>query len=121
MALTQIDEIRVWNGVVPFDAADRYPEADLRARWRSAIGPVQLVLHDHIVAVEQNRRIDSLIGIALVRVNEEYVLTPGAEVATTLVTDDDVRSKLRGRDWLAVRLARANIVTSMSRLKCYCE
>lgn len=90
-------------------------------RRSSATGPLQPILHDRIVAVEQHRRINSPVDIAFVRVNEECVLTPSAEDGTTLVTVDDVRSKIPGRDWLAVRLARANIDASMSRLKYCCE
>jgi hypothetical protein len=79
------------------------------------------MLHDRIVAVEENRRFNSLIDIGFVHVDEEYVLTPSAEGATTLVTDDDVRSRIPGLGWLAVRLTRANVDASMSRLKNYCE
>jgi uncharacterized protein YndB with AHSA1/START domain len=120
-ALTRIDEVRAWDGVVPFDVPDHYPETGQHARWRSAFGPWQLMLHDRIVAVEENRRFNSLIDIGFVHVDEEYVLTPSAEGATTLVTDDDVRSGIPGLGWLAVRLTRANVDASMSRLKNHCE
>jgi uncharacterized protein YndB with AHSA1/START domain len=120
-ALTRIEEVRAWDGVVPFDVPDQYPEPGQHARWHSALGPLQLMLHDRIMAVEENRRLNSIIDIAFVHVNEEYVLTPRAEGGTTLVTDDDVRSKFPGLGWLAVRLTRANVDASMSRLKDHCE
>ena len=75
------------------------------------------MLHERIMAVEENRRLNSIIDIAFVHVSEEYVLTPRTEGSTTLVTDDDVRSKFPGLGWLAVRLTRANVDASMSRLK----
>ena len=114
-ALTRIEEVRAWDGVVPFDVPDQH------ARWHSALGPLQLMLHDRIMAVEENRRLNSIIDIAFVHVSEEYVLTPRADGGTTLVTDDDVRSKFPGLGWLAVRLTRANVDASMSRLKDHCE
>jgi uncharacterized protein YndB with AHSA1/START domain len=120
-ALTRTDEVRAWDGVIPFDVPDHYPEAGQYARWRSAFGPWQLILHDRIMAMEENRRFNSLIDIAFVHVDEKYVLTPSAGGCTTLVTDDDVRSKIPGLGWLAVRLTRANVNGSMSRLKDYCE
>lgn len=95
-ALTSADEVRAWDGVIPFDVPDHDPEVGQHARWRSAFGPWQLMLHDRILAVEENRRFNSLIDIAFVHVDETYVLTPSAQGGTTLVTDDDVRSTIPG-------------------------
>ena len=55
-ALTRIEEVRAWDGVVPFDVPDHYPEPGQHARWHSALGPWQLMLHDRVMAVEENRR-----------------------------------------------------------------
>ena len=120
-ALTRTDEVRAWDGVTPFDVPDQYPEVGQHARWRSAFGPWHLMLHDRIVAVEENRRFNSIIDIAFVRVNEEYILSPSPKDGTTLSTNDDVHSKVPGLGWLAMRLTRANVNASMSRLKHYCE
>jgi hypothetical protein len=61
------------------------------------------------------------IDLAFVHVEEEYRLTPLADGATMLETDDEVRSHIPGFHWLAVRLTRANVVSSMARLKEFCE
>src|ERR1019366_5107858 len=82
-ALTRIEEVRAWDGVVPFDVSDQYPEPGQHARWHSDLGPLQLMLHDRIMAVEEKRRLNSIIDIAFVHVSEEYVLTPRAEGGAT--------------------------------------
>ncbi len=61
------------------------------------------------------------IDVAFVHVEEEYRLCPISTGGTTLVTDDDVRTRVPGLGWLAVRLTRANISSSMVRLKRFCE
>ncbi len=61
------------------------------------------------------------IDVAFVRVEEEYRLLPTSIGGTTLVTDDDVRSRVPGLKWLAVRLTEANVSSSMARLKRFCE
>jgi len=61
------------------------------------------------------------IDLAFVHVDEEYRLHPTADGGTMLATDDVVRSRVPGLSWLAVRLTRANVASSMSRLKVFCE
>lgn len=120
-ALTRVEEVRAWDGVVPFDVPLDYPGAGQHARWHSAFGPWRLTLHDRIVAVEVNERFHSLIDIAFVRVDEEYVLTANHDGSTTLETNDDVRSRVPGLGVLAAALTRSNVNASMARLKEYCE
>jgi uncharacterized protein YndB with AHSA1/START domain len=120
-ALTVPEEVRVWDGVVPLDVPVDYPRVGQHARWRSAFGPLKLTLHDRIRVVDELRRMTATIDLAFVHVEEEYRLTPLADGATMLETDDEVRSHIPGLHWLAVRLTRANVVSSMARLKEFCE
>jgi uncharacterized protein YndB with AHSA1/START domain len=120
-ALTVPDEVSAWDGVVPVDVPAGYPRAGQHARWRSPVGPLRLTLHDRVRTVDSGRRLAAGIDVGFVHVDEEYRLTPGPGGGTTLVTDDEARSKVPGLDWLAGRLTRANVVASMARLKAFCE
>lgn len=120
-ALTVPDEVAAWDGVVPLDVAADYPQPGQHARWRSALGPLRLTLHDRIRAIEPERRMAAEIDVAFVHVDEEYRLLVDEVGGSRLITDDDVRSHIPGLGWLAVRLTRANVVASMARLKEYCE
>ena len=120
-ALTVPDQVRVWDGVVPLDVPVDYPKVGQHARWRSSFGPLQLTLHDRICVVEELRRMTATIDLAFVHVEEEYRLTPLTGGHTMLETEDDVRSHVPGLRRLAVRLTRANVVSSMTRLKDFCE
>ena len=70
--------------------------------------------------VERATRFASSIAVGFVRVEEEYRLTPQGP-GCTLVSDNEVRSAVPGLDWLAVRLTKANVESSMNRLKEFCE
>jgi hypothetical protein len=120
-ALTVPDEVSAWDGVTAFDVPAGYPEVGQIARWRSAIGPLGVTLHDRILGVEEGLRLAAAIDIAFVHVDEEYRLIPLTDGATMLVTADKVRSRVPGLTWLAVGLTRANVVSSMGRLKEFCE
>jgi uncharacterized protein YndB with AHSA1/START domain len=120
-ALTIPDEVRVWDGVEPLDVPTDYPQAGQHARWRSALGPVRLTLHDRIVAIDDELRFAASVDVMFVHVDEEYRLAPTAQGGTTLITDDDVRSHIPGLNWLAVQLTRSNVQASMARLKAFCE
>ena len=120
-ALTVPNEVTVWDGVVPLDVPVDYPKVGHHARWRSAFGPLRLTLHDHILVVAEMRCMAATIDLALVHVDEAYRLSPIAGGGTMLVTDDEVRSRVPGLGWLAVRLTRANVLSSMARLKDFCE
>jgi uncharacterized protein YndB with AHSA1/START domain len=120
-ALTIPDEVRVWDGVVPLDVPVDYPKVGQHARWRSAFGPLRLTLHDRISVVEEMQCMAATIDLGFVHVDEEYRLRPTADGGTMLVTDDEVRSRVPGLRWLAVRLTRANVGSSMARLKDFCE
>ena len=120
-ALTRPEEVCVWDGVVPLEIPIDYPNTGQHARWRSAFGPIRLTLHDRVRVIEEARRMVATIDIAFVRVEEEYRLRSTSTDGTTLVTDDDVRSRVPGLGWLAVRLTRANVLSSMARLKQFCE
>ena len=120
-ALTIPEEVRVWDGVDPLDVPIHYPQAGQHARWRSALGPLRLTLHDRIREIDDGLRMAATIDIAFVHVDEEYRLAPTANGGTTLVTDDSVRSHIPGLNWLALQLTRANVQASMARLKAFCE
>jgi uncharacterized protein YndB with AHSA1/START domain len=120
-ALTVPDEVTIWDGVVPLDVPVDYPKVGQHARWQSAFGPLRLTLHDRIRVVEKTRCMAAAIDLAFVHVDEEYRLSPMADGGTMLVTDDEVCSRVPGLSWLAVRLTRANVVSSMARLKDFCE
>ena len=120
-ALTVPDEVGVWDGVVPVDVPVDYPKVGQHALWRSAFGPLRLTLHDRISVVEEMQRMVATIDLAFVHVNEEYRLRSTADGGTMLETHDEVRSRVPGLNWLAFRLTRANVASSMSRLKVFCE
>ena len=120
-ALTVPDEVCAWDGVSQLDVPDGYPQVGQHALWRSAFGPLRLTLHDRISVVEEGQRMAAAIDIAFVHVDEEYSLLSTPEGGTILVTDDDVRSRVPGLRRLAMRRARANVSSSMARLKEYCE
>ena len=120
-ALTVPDEVAVWDGVSALDVPADYPQVGHHALWRSAFGPLRLTLHDRILVVEERRRMAATIDIGFIHVDEEYRLDPRSEGGTMLVTDDEVRSRVPGLTWVAVRLTRANVVSSMERLKEFCE
>ena len=120
-ALTVPDEVSAWDGVTALDVPVGYPKVGQIARWRSAIGPLRVTLHDRILEVEEGSCLAAAIDIAFVHVDEEYRLIPLTEGATMLVTADEVRSRVPGLTWLAVSLTRANVASSMGRLKEFCE
>ncbi|HEY5025381.1 MAG TPA: SRPBCC family protein [Acidimicrobiales bacterium] len=120
-ALTVPDEVSVWDGVTALDVPVDYPQVGHHARWHSAFGPLRLTLHDRVLVVEERLRLAATIDIAFIHVDEEYRLSPIAEGGTMLVTSDEVRSRVPGLSWFAVRLTRANVVSSMERLKEFCE
>jgi uncharacterized protein YndB with AHSA1/START domain len=120
-ALTIPAEVCAWDGVVALDVPAGYPQAGQHARWRSAFGPLRLTLHDRIHVIDEGRRMTAAIDIAFVHVDEEYRLSPNAHGGTILVTDDEVRSRVPGLGPIAVRLTRANMQSSMARLKEFCE
>jgi hypothetical protein len=120
-ALTSPVEVSVWDGVTALDVPVDYPQVGHHARWHSAFGPVRLTLHDRILVLEEGLRMAASIDIAFIHVDEEYRLNPHPEGGTTLVTADEVRSRVPGLTWLAVTLTRANVVSSMERLKEFCE
>ena len=119
-ALTEPSEVSAWDGVEPLSVPGGYPLAGQRARWRTRVGPIPLVLHDRVTAVETGRRLASVIDVGFVHVEEEYRLAPGPS-GTVLVSDNVVRSRVRGLDTLAVWTARRAIEASMRRLRLHCE
>jgi len=120
-ALTLPHEVCAWDGVSALDVPADYPRAGQHARWHSAFGPLRLTLHDHVSVIEERQRMVATIDIAFVHIDEEYRLCPIGDSLTLLVTDDEVTSRIPGLRWLAVRLTRANVVSSMERLKSFCE
>jgi uncharacterized protein YndB with AHSA1/START domain len=120
-ALTVPEEVSAWDGVVPLEVPVDYPKVGQHALWRAAFGPLRLTLHDRIRVVEETKRMAATIDLAFVHVDEEYRLRPTADGGTMLVTGDEVRSGVPGLNWLAVRLTRANVASSMARLKDFCE
>ena len=119
-ALTVPAEVTRWDGVTPSEVPEGYPSPGDHARWLSAVGPIRLVLHDRITAVEPLARMASSIDVGFVHVEEEYRLASSPQ-GSTLVSKNEVRSRIPGLGWLAVRLTRANVEASMARLKVFCE
>ena len=120
-ALTVPSEVSQWDGVEPLDVPDDYPAPGQHARWRTRFAGVPITLHDRITAVEDPHRFASTIDVAFVHVEEEYRLTASADGGTSLVSDNDVSSGALGMGGLAARLTRANVRTSMERLRKHCE
>ncbi|MGI8756479.1 MAG: SRPBCC family protein [Acidimicrobiales bacterium] len=90
-ALTVLQEVTAWDGVEPPDVADDHPRPGQHARWRSAVGPLRLTLHDLIRVIEPQQRMVAEIDVGFVHVDEEYRLVAGTDgTTTTLVTDDVV-------------------------------
>ncbi len=119
-ALTVPAEVEAWDGVTPCDVPAGYPAPGHHARWFSRMGPVRLVLHDRIGVVDPASRFSSTIAVGFVRVEEEYRLAPQGQ-GCVLVSENEVRSTVPGLGWLAVRLTKANVELSMTRLKEFCE
>lgn len=120
-ALTVPDEVAEWDGVTPIDVAADYPVVGQHARWRTRLGPLGLVLHDRITAVDAPSRFSARIDVGFVHVEEDYRLSVGADGETVLVTDDDVSSRVPGLGLLAVWLTRRDVGASMARLRAHCE
>ena len=119
-ALTEPAEVSAWDGVEPLSVPAGYPLAGQHARWRTRAGPVPLVLHDRVTAVDAGRRLASVIDVGFVHVEEEYRLAP-APGGTVLVSDNAVRARVPGLDALAAWTARRAIEASMRRLRLHCE
>lgn len=119
-ALTVPAEVARWDGVVPTAVPDGYPAAGQHARWGAKIGLLRLTLHDRIRAVETERTLASSIDVGIVHVEERYSLEATAR-GTRLTSDNDVRARLPGLGWLAVRLTAASVESSMARLVTHCE
>jgi len=120
-ALTVTEEVCAWDGVSQLDVPDDYPQVGQHALWQSPFGPFHLTLHDQITVIEEGRRMAAVIEIAFVHVDEEYSLLAASEGGTILLTVDTVRALIPGMGWLALWLTRANVSSSMARLKEYCE
>jgi len=120
-ALTVPEEVTAWDGVTPLVVAPDYPVVGQHARWRTALGPLPLVLHDRITVVDAPSRFAARIDVGFVHVEEEYQLSVGAAGATVLVTDDAVSSRVPGLGWLAVWLTQREVTASMARLRAHCE
>jgi uncharacterized protein YndB with AHSA1/START domain len=119
-ALTVPSEVTRWDGVTPSDVPEGYPAVGHHARWRTRVGPVRLTLHDRIGAVDPMTRLASSIDVGFVHVDEEYRLEPSPG-GTTLVSHNEVRSRIPGLGGLVVRLAQDDVEASMGRLKVFCE
>jgi uncharacterized protein YndB with AHSA1/START domain len=119
-ALTVPSQVRVWDGVTPLDVPEGYPEPGQHACWITSVGPFRLTLHDRVRAVDPGVRLASSIDVAFVHVDEEYRLEPAAP-GVELISDNEVRSSVPALGRLARRLTRANVETSMARLKAFCE
>jgi uncharacterized protein YndB with AHSA1/START domain len=119
-ALTVPAEVERWDGVTARDVPEGYPAVGQHARWSTRSGPLRLVLHDRIRLVEPSTRFASSIDVGFVHVEEEYRLGLRGQ-GVELVVDNDVRSRIPGLGWLAERLTKANVETSIERLKAFCE
>jgi Polyketide cyclase / dehydrase and lipid transport len=111
--------VRAWDGAVPSSVPDGYPAPGQHARWRTAIGPLPVVLHDRVRAVEPPTRLAARITYAFVDLDEEYVLERDGD-ATLVTSANDVRSRLPGLGWLATRHTRRAVRDAMARLATHC-
>jgi hypothetical protein len=119
-ALTVPSEVQAWSGVAPYDVPHGYPAAAQHARWFAQVGPLRLVLHDRVQAVDPTTRLASSIAVGFVRIEEEYRLEPHGPDCD-LVSANQVRSSVPGLGRLAAWLTRIDVEASMQRLKDYCE
>jgi hypothetical protein len=119
-ALTRPDQVREWDGAVPLAIPEGYPAPGQLALWRTRIGPLHTILKDRIEIVEERTRLRSVIDVAFLHLQEEYRLEVVGEF-TTLVSDNQVSSRLPGFGWLASRVAHATVERSMGGLKDFCE
>ncbi|HEX5615708.1 MAG TPA: SRPBCC family protein, partial [Acidimicrobiia bacterium] len=85
-ALTVPAEVSAWDGVAAVAVAADYPTVGEHARWRTALGPLRLVLHDRISVVDPPVRFAARIDVGFVHVEEEYRLAPTPDGGTELVT-----------------------------------
>lgn len=120
-ALTDPTEVQAWDGSVPLAVPAGYPQVGQRARWRSRLGLLPVTLHDHVRAVEPERRLAATLTFAFLRVDEEYRLGPTEGGGTALVSDNTVAGRAPGLDPLATALVRRSTRSAMAALVRHCE
>jgi uncharacterized protein YndB with AHSA1/START domain len=119
-ALCDPAEVQAWDGAKPIDVPAGYPQPGQHARWRVAVGPIGVVLHDRVSAVDAPQRLAARITYAFVDIDEEYRLaTHGG--TTTVTSDNDVRSRPPGFGRLAAALTRRSVQSALERLAQHCS
>ena len=125
-ALVDPSEVACWDGASPQSIPDGYPLPGQHARWRVAVGPFRLTLHDRISAVQPGRQLASAIDIGPVHLEEEYRLV-AVDGGTEVVSANEVSARLpggghwRGAGGLFRWWADAGVRGAMARLKAHCE
>lgn len=118
-ALCEPDEVTAWDGAVPIEVPAGYPRAGQHATWRVRVGGIPLVLHDHVHAVEAERRLVATLRIGLLTIDEEYRLADHPD-GSRLVSANDVRAPW-GTRRLAAAFVRRSVTWSLAALAGLCE
>jgi hypothetical protein len=104
-ALTDPDQVTAWAGVQPVRLQPDYPVAGEHALWREADGTL---LHDEILIVVPERRLQSRLRRGPALVLEDYVLCPAGRAGTTLRAEWRGHPALvTGNDAAMARMIRA--------------
>ena len=119
-ALCDPAEVQAWDGARPLAVPPGYPHVGQHARWRSAIGPVPVTLHDRVVAVEPPVRLAARITYGFVDLDEEYRLEPDG-ARTRLTSHNVVRSRPPGLGCVASAITARAVRGALDRLARHCE
>lgn len=121
-ALTAPGEVRAWDGAIPLDVPDDYPKPGQHARWRVAIGPRALVLHDRVRRVDEGVCLQSDIAYGFIRLDETYLVQAGEEPGTTrLLTIVGIDASPAVFRPVAERVAAPAVRAAMRRLAAHCQ
>jgi uncharacterized protein YndB with AHSA1/START domain len=118
-ALCDPHEVEAWDGARPLAVPPDYPQPRQHARWRTRVGPVPVVLHDRVEAVEPPYRLAARITYGFVDLDEEYRLERDGD-ATVLTSANGVRSRVPGLEPLAASTTRRAVRTALARLTQHC-
>jgi uncharacterized protein YndB with AHSA1/START domain len=112
-------EVQAWDGAQPVDVPPDYPQPGQHARWRTAIGPLPVTLHDRVVAVDAPVRLAARITYGFVDLDEEYRLE-AVDGGTLLTSENVVRSRPPGFGRLAAAATRGAVQGALDRLAGHC-
>jgi uncharacterized protein YndB with AHSA1/START domain len=118
-ALCNPAEVQAWDGAQPLAVPADYPQPGQHARWRSAVGPLPVTLHDRVVAVEPPVRLAARITYGFVDLDEEY-RAEAVDGGTVLTSENVVRSRPPGFAWLAAMTTQRAVRRALVRLARHC-